>query len=247
MNNAFSQPSPRLYRRWRRAAMLSLLAAALLAATYALTAHHVAPRLAAAEAENRRLATGLEQSLARLDRIRGRVALADQRVDVLTRANALLRESEAERQAEITRLEADLDFYRRLGGALGERSPLTVQQVARSETGPAGVHRLVFTLTQNLRWSQVASGTVRLRIEGVRDGRPATLGWSTLAGGSPPPAFQFKYFQQVECLVTLPEGFTPLRLIVDLDAEDVDAGPTQTFEWAALAPPEEATLAPPGD
>ena len=92
MTTTFANRGPRLYRRWRRAAVLSLLLAALLAAAYALTASHVAPRLAEAEAENRRLAAGLDQSIARLERVRDRVALADQRVDVLTQANALLRD-----------------------------------------------------------------------------------------------------------------------------------------------------------
>ena len=90
--------------------------------------------------------------------------------DVLRRANELLRNSERERQDAIASLQADLAFYRRLGGANGSQAPLAVHYLELQTTQAPQVYRLIFTLTQNLRWAAVISGRVHLGVDGIRNG-----------------------------------------------------------------------------
>ena len=71
-----------------------------------------------------------------------------------------------------------------------------------------------------MRQDTVVSGSVSIQIEGVRDNRPEQLhacrrlGGATRADGQLP--FQFRYFQNLEQDVVLPEGFEPRAVNVEV-------------------------------
>lgn len=181
-----------------------------------------------------------------LDEERSRSTVAEREADVVRRANALLRESERQRQDEIANLQADLEFYRRLGGASGSQAPLTVHYVELQPTQSPRVFRVVVSLTQNLRWAASISGQVQLSVDGIRNGVAAHLTYKQLlAESNKPLSFQFKYFQQLEQLITLPEGFEASRLNIVLKSGSLKAPVEQSWEWESLInrtaslPPEE--------
>ena len=65
----------------------------------------------------------------------------------------------------------------------------------------------------------VVSGAVSVLIEGVRDNRPvelplAQVGSKTRADGLVP--FQFRYFQNLEQDIVLPDGFEPRAVTVEV-------------------------------
>ena len=70
----------------------------------------------------------------------------------------------------------------------------------------------------------------------MRAGKLATVDWAELnqRPGMQGQGFSFRYFQQLEGSVVLPEGFTPKRVRVQLrsDGSTVD----QAFPWQAEAP-----------
>jgi hypothetical protein len=230
-------PSPQIYRQWRSAAAITAAAAALLCLAWTLTYRHVAPDMNRIAAQNQRLESDLKSAVRRLASAQDHAAVTERQADVLRQANSLLRESELNRQAELTLLRADLEFYRRLGGASGSQPALAVHHIERLPTQSERVHRLIFTLTQNLRWASLAEGHVKLRLEGTRANRPDSLGWRELSPSADQAlAFNFKYFQQLEFMVTLPDGFNPIRLVVELRADILKKPLEQSFEWAALGP-----------
>ena len=154
---------------------------------------------------------------------------------MVRKANELLRTSELDRQDEFAALEADLAFYRRLGGASGSQAPLTVHYTELQATGSPRVFRVIFTLTQNLRWAAVIAGDVELGIEGILDGAARTLTQDDLLDITVEPMdFRFKYFQQFERLVTLPEGFEPSRLTIRLKSNSLRAPVEQSMSWRSL-------------
>lgn len=166
---------------------------------------------------------------------RSRLAVAEREVDVVRRANALLRKSEREHQDEIAGLRADLAFYRRLGGASGSQNPLAVHYLELQSTQSPRVYRMIFTLTQNLRWAAVISGQVELGVDGIANGTARHLTEKQLLAESAAPLkFQFKYFQQLERLITLPEGFEPSRLTIRLKSRSLRADVEQSMEWQSL-------------
>ena len=180
------------------------------------------------------LTSELDTLKQRLDRSQAREAVLAREADVLRRANRLLREEETARQAELDSMQSELDFYRRLAGTGGTQSGLDVYRAELMTTASERVFQFVLTLTQNIRRASIISGHARIDVEGTLDDRPVTLYWSQLGGDEPEPTFRFKYFQQLEGYLSLPENFMPIRLVVTLEAEDTRSPVQHGYDWNAL-------------
>ena len=132
--------------------------------------YFVADELIYANYQVEALQEDLQVALDQLAAERSRSTVAEREADVVRRANALLRASERKRQDEIAGLQADLEFYRRLGGANGSQAPLSVHYIELQATQSPRVYRIIFSLTQNLRWAAVISGQIQLGVDGIRNG-----------------------------------------------------------------------------
>ncbi|MCM2336199.1 MAG: hypothetical protein NDI66_05390 [Pseudomonas sp.] len=163
-----------------------------------------------------------------------------QRVSTLTRSDQISRDANrdlqgtlAERDEEISALRADVAFYERLVGATGQRRGLSVHALRMQPQGEGGAWHFTATLTQNLNRGAVSAGQLTFAIEGTRAGRLQTLAWPDLRQqpAAPPVGYSFKYFQQVEGDVFLPDGFTPVRVTVRLVPRG-SAATEQSFTWA---------------
>jgi len=195
----------------------------------------VADELIYANYEVKALRVDLQDALDLFEAEKARATVAEREADVVRRANALLRGSERERQEEIANLQADLAFYRRLGGANGSQAPLAVHYLELQTTGAPRVYRIIVTLTQNLRWAAVISGRVELGVDGINNGVAQHLtDQQLLAESAEPLNFQFKYFQQIERLITLPQDFAPSRLTVRLKSGSLRSAVEQSVEWIDL-------------
>lgn len=153
----------------------------------------------------------------------GSEALAQQiatlrRSDQVSRdANTRLQSLLAEREEEIAGLKADVAFYERLVGATSQRRGLSVHAL-RMRSQPGGAWHFNAVLTQNLNRGSVSTGALTLSVEGSQAGRLQRLDWPTLRQQPQAPGvdYSFRYFQEVEGDVFLPEGFTPVRVIARL-------------------------------
>ena len=177
----------------------------------------------------------LQTVLSNLETEQARATMAEREADVVRRANALLRASERDRQDEIAALKADLAFYRRLGGANGSQAPLAVHFLELEATQSPRVYRVLLTLTQNLRWVAVISGKVQLAVDGIQNGVAQHLtNEQLLAETTEPLTFQFKHFQQLDCLITLPDGFEASRLSIHLSSGSLRTPVEHAVEWQSL-------------
>jgi hypothetical protein len=177
----------------------------------------------------------LESINDRLQRTQARLVVSEQEADVIRQANGLLRESESERQAELSQLQSELDFYSRLAGTGGTRSGLNIYRAEVIPTESDRVFQFILTLTQNIQRAAIISGRARVDIEGTMDNRPVTLYWSQISdGATPEPSFRFKYFQQLEGYLTLPEGFSPTRLLLTLEAKGQRKPVVRNYNWNEL-------------
>lgn len=226
------------HRPYVRAAVV--LAAVLwlgsVVAVYAWATARAAPGLAQAREELALSSRRAAEAEALVKQLRQNVATLRRSDQISRGANGELQASLAEREEEVSGLRADLAFYERLVGATGQRRGLTVHEaVFTPETG--GAWRYTVTLTQNLNRGAISKGEARMLVEGVSDGRLRSLRWEELLQkpNAPGQPFSFRYFQQLEGSVMLPEGFTPQRVRVQLraDGNSVD----QAFPWQAQAPP----------
>lgn len=216
-------------------AVAAALWLASLAATWWVASERAAPGLAKVRDEldlaNRRVADN--EVLVR--QLRQNVATLRRSDQISRSANTELQASLAEREEEVSGLRADVAFYERLVGATGQRRGLSVHEaVFAPEEG--GTWRYTVTLTQNLNRGAISKGEARVSVEGVSQGRLRSLGWEELVQkpGAPGQPFSFRYFQQLEGSVMLPEGFTPQRVRVQLrsDGSTVD----QAFPWQVASP-----------
>ena len=215
--------------------LIAVPAVFIMLSVFYFAKYFVADELIYANYHVKALKQDLQDALEQLETQKERTVIAKQEADIVRRANALLRESEKERQDEIASLQADLAFYRRLGGANGSQAPLAVHYLELQPTPSPQVYRIIFTLTQNLRWAAVISGQVQLGLDGIRNGIAAHLTEEQLLADSAEPLdFQFKYFQQLERLITLPEGFEPTQLTVRLRSGSLRTPVEQSVEWISL-------------
>jgi hypothetical protein len=218
--------------KWQR---IAVPAVAIMLSIFYFSKYFVADELIYANYQVKALQRDLQDTLEGLDSEKARATVAEREVDVVRRANALLRASERERQDEIANLQADLAFYRRLGGANGSQAPLAVHYLELQTTQSPRVYRVIFTLTQNLRWAAIISGKIHLGVDGIRNGIAQHLTEEQLLAESTDPlSFRFKYFQQLERLITLPEGFEASRMTIRLKSGSLRTPVEQTMEWNSL-------------
>ena len=105
----------------------------------------------------------------------------------------------------------------------------------------------VATLTQNLNRGATNKGRLQLALEVSEGGRMRRLDWGTLRqqASAPGVEYSFKYFQQVEGDIVLPEGVKPIRVVVRLVPVSGTAL-ERSFTWSdATAGAAPATAPPP--
>jgi hypothetical protein len=102
-------------------------------------------------------------------------------------------------------------------------------------TGSDRVFQFILTLTQNIRRASIINGKANVGVEGTMEDRPVTLRWAQVSDGeTPEPAFRFKYFQQLEGYLTLPEGFSPTRLLITLEESGKNSPVVRHYNWDEL-------------
>lgn len=217
------------------AAITLCVGALLLFVTWQIASRPVTPVQEQLQGEVEFLSGELAAVNQRMNRLSARNAVLERETDVLRQANRLLREQESSRQAALNQQQSELDFFRRLAGTGGAQSGLDVYHAELLTTGSDRVFQFILTLTQNIRRASIINGRVRIDVEGTMEDRPVTLYWSRISDGdTPEPTFRFKYFQQLEGYLTLPEGFSPTRLKLTLEAGGRRKPVQRSYAWTTL-------------
>ena len=193
-----------------------------------------APTLAEATARMRSAERQLAGQQARLKQLSQRettLAVSDK---ISRDANGDLQGTLAERDEEISALRADVAFYERLVGPTQQRKGLNVFS-SEFAPGVGNAWHYQIVLTQNLNRSAISQGRMRFVVEGVRGGKLATVDWAELnqRPGMQGQGFSFRYFQSLEGHVMLPSDFTPQRVRVLLDSQDVAV--ERAFDWKSVS------------
>jgi hypothetical protein len=166
-----------------------------------------------------------------------------QRISTLTRSDQISRDANRDVQAmladkdeQIAGLRADVAFYERFVGGSGERKGLSVHS-AEFAREAGGSWRYQVVLTQSLNRGAISQGEMRFDVEGVQNGKLATVKWDTLQQkpGAPGQKYAFRYFQRLGGSVVLPAGFTPQRVKVALRGQGANVD--QSFAWTPMQNP----------
>ncbi len=133
---------------------------------------------------------------AQLTELRQKQATLEASDRISRAANTEVQSSLAERDEEIAGLRADVAFYERLVGSTSQRKGLNTHSIEFSPEA-AGTWQYTAVLTQNLNRGAISQGQMRFTVEGVRNGKLATISWDDLHQRSKVPGqdYSFRYFQ----------------------------------------------------
>ena len=120
-------------------------------------------------------------------------------------------------QAEILEHKEELAFYRGIVSPKDSSSGLYLQNFLLTQNGETRSYRYKVVLTQVLKNSRLINGKVKLQFDGLLEGESKILKLKEVtAKKSKDLNYRFKYFQNVEGVVEFPEGFSLLRVKVQI-------------------------------
>ncbi|MDH4260450.1 MAG: hypothetical protein OEW16_09135 [Gammaproteobacteria bacterium] len=171
-----------------------------------------------------------------------RVAAAEigQRVD--RQAQSETQRMIGDLQAETSRQQQELQFYRGLVARQFGAGTLRVQElkIRREEDRR---YLVLITLVQAAARDSVANGTVSLAIDGTRGGALIQLPLAEVEVNKRRELpFSLRFFQQVEVSIELPEEFQPASLLVEYRQGRGAEPARQIFTWRVEGEPETPVL-----
>jgi len=138
-------------------------------------------------------------------------------------------------QDEVLALKEEVAFYRGIVSD-GKEKGLKIQTFSVDKETTPGAYRFQLVLTQQLKRVKTISGTVKLNVLDDQNRRPTSLLLSDMAGEQAKSLnFEFKFFQRIEGRFTLPDGFNPDRLQIQVVSKGKKpASVEKSFEWRGL-------------
>ncbi len=162
--------------------------------------------------------------------LRERLAIAERGGQVDKQANEIARSGLKELQDELLELKEELAFYRGIVAPDEERSGIRIERMRLSGALPKFRYNLM--LTQVLKSAKQTSGQIEVNFDGLQNGALKSYSLKELSK-KPSTSFKFKYFQNLEGELTLPNGFTPSGVNIEVVPQNKRADRvTKSYEWA---------------
>jgi len=213
--------------------LLVVVGAVLLYGMYEWGRYEAGHNQVAVLLERRQLAAHAESLEQENIELRSRIAAVDTSRDVDRKSYADVERTLGELQAQVLRQSEELAFYRGIVAPADGIGGLRIQRFTVQPGGSDRHFRLRLVLVQALRQDALISGTVNVEIEGSLNQVPTRLPLSEATSEEQPVdrlPFSFRYFQNVEHDVMLPEGFEPLSINVEVRSARQPAV-RQSFPW----------------
>ena len=140
-------------------------------------------------------------------------------------------------ETRISELEADLTFYRNIMAPSEASKGLQVDSFSLAPARGDNAFRFKMVLTQVGNNNSFIAGQVAVNIIGRLDGEKEVIALRDLSDDIEDLGvrFRFRYFQDVEGTLSLPQGFEPHEIQVVAQAQGSNASQAErTFDWAQL-------------
>lgn len=181
--------------------------------------------------------TELEVTIERLEKTsrEQRVKLAELETTRMgqARERAEVSRTIGELQAQVGKQAQELAFYRGIVAQGGNPADVKIQRLRIDAAEGERRYRIRLTLVQPVRPENMVSGSASVKVEGARANEAQSLSLDVLTGGTDRDIpFTFRYFENIDSDITLPEGFRPERVVVEVRSARKGVAPvTQTFLW----------------
>ena len=150
-------------------------------------------------------------------------------------ASGQLKETLAQAQNEVLELKKELSFYKSIVSPEQGNRSVAIQTIQLKKNEAGGYHYKIM-VSQRGRNDRFARGTIDVSIEGVKKGQPVILKLTDVSNATKKPMkFGFKYFQNFEGVMKLPEAFYPdfIRVKVKPSTGKIKSIDEQ-FAWSDL-------------
>ena len=137
-------------------------------------------------------------------------------------------------QAKIQEQRDAIAFYRGIVSPTDGNSGLRVQNLKLSRGKAEREFKVRLVLVQAMQHDRKVTGDVSLSVEGSQNGVDKTYALAELAPAEEKGAweFSFRYFQDFDRLLVLPDGFTPERINVEVRSRTRSiASIEESFAW----------------
>ncbi|MBW4935602.1 DUF6776 family protein [Marinobacter sp. F4206] len=142
-----------------------------------------------------------------------------------------------ELETRIASLKSDLTFYKNIMAPSETSKGLQVDSFTMAPDRQPGAFDFKLVLTQVGNNKSYISGVVAVNVIGLRDEEKEVIALRDLSQDIEDLGvkFRFRYFQDVEGLLVLPDGFEPLEIQVVAQAEGRKSSQAErTFDWDDL-------------
>jgi hypothetical protein len=179
----------------------------------------------------------LDAERATSDELRRQLAIFETSKEIDRETYSQVEANLADLQAQIQAQEEELVFYRGIVSPQDGVAGLRIQSLDALPADAENRYLLRLVLVQAIVHSRKVSGVVKLQLEGTRDGQTTSFDAVELAANRSDydMDYEFRYFQGLECELTLPVGFEPARVNVEIWPNDARATKVnQSYEWSAI-------------
>ena len=137
-------------------------------------------------------------------------------------------------QTKIQEQSDAIAFYRGIVSPSDGAAGLRVQDLKLTRAKAERSYNVRLVLVQSLKHDRRVSGDVDLIVEGLQDGSETTYAFSQLLSDESDKkwVFSFRYFQDFDREIVLPDGFTPERIKIEVRSRTRSVSSIEeSFSW----------------
>ncbi|AOS96797.1 hypothetical protein AUP74_01338 [Microbulbifer aggregans] len=190
---------------------VALLVLATSAAAYYAGQYHLRSNLDRKTLAHERALEELERLQQENETLRLRATTAEQSLAIGEQASDKVRTELVDKENRIAELKQEISFYRGLMAPADGSEGVSIGRFSISETGDARRYQYKLLVQQSATRHNLVTGQATFTVVGSQDGQPKRYPLSALSPqvDSEKIPLRFKYFQNIEGELQLPEGFEP--------------------------------------
>jgi uncharacterized protein DUF6776 len=188
------------------------------------------------QSEDSRLLWDVNQGLESENKqLREQVVILERSTQIDNQAAASLQNDIRALQDQVYRLKGELEFYEGIMSATTDSKGLNVQGLHIEATEQDRLYHFKLVLTNVAKSDKIIEVTIDMSIEGMNEAGSQVLSLDQVNAGSKLNRdIKFKNFERIEGNLNFPEGFKPLRVVVDLRQKGARKSTVKrVFEWPA--------------
>ncbi len=164
----------------------------------------------------------------------GQIAILQQAGEVDRHAYKEVEQTLKTLQDEILEMREEVKFYRGIVGPADINSGLQVKSFMARQNDQENSYHFRLIMVQYGRQTRAVRGVVRMTMIGIQEGAQKSLALNDVDDRKRAQLkFRFKYFQELNGDIIMPEGFVPIQVVLKIIPQGKGAKSSEkTFNWS---------------